>query len=608
LERYRGKSLKRKAAFVIMLGLLLAWNMLFAFRIPLADAAGTIYIRADGSVDPPSAPILNVGNVYYTFTANIYESVVVERDNIVVDGAGHVLEGTGTENGIDLSGRSNETIENMEIKAFNYGIRLWPSFNNTISGNNITMNTIGILLWSSSNNSIAENDITTNNMHGISLYALSNHNSIYGNSIADNLHGIYLYMSSNNSISGNSITANFDGLYLHTDYRGTSDYNNISGNNIKSNSRSGMFLDLADHNNIYNNDFVDNMEQVLSYYSTNVWDDGYPSGGNYWSDYTGVDLYNGPNQNVAGGDGIGDTPYVIDADNRDNYPLMEPWTPVTGVESLVVRGLDNRIYYRAYNVTTASWASWNALPGLTCDSPAAAVCGNELHIVVRSIDGYLLWHGYVNLIGGGFSGWTLLSGSTPSAPTLTSNGTALSLVVRGQDNLIYYRFYDVASHVWTGWAVLPSGSTCDGPAATMLANKLQMVVRSMDGYTIWHSSVDLSTQAFSGWELVGGLTQSKPTLTTCESRGEIILVVRGLDNVIYRNSWSGSSWAGWVGLPTGATCDGIGATVFGEMLHVVVRGMDGYTLWHGNVDLASSAFSGWALLDGSTPSPPTLTI
>jgi len=57
--------------------------------------------------------------------------------------------------------------------------------------------------------------------------------------------------------------------------------------------------------------------------SDSVWDDGYPSGGNYWSDYVGVDLFSGPYQNITGCDGIGDTPILF----RDRYPLMHPWPP-----------------------------------------------------------------------------------------------------------------------------------------------------------------------------------------------------------------------------------------------------------------------------------------
>jgi hypothetical protein len=63
------------------------------------------------------------------------------------------------------------------------------------------------------------------------------------------------------------------------------------------------------HNNLEKNGVQAYVENAQD----NQWEDGYPSGGNYWSDYNGTD---------ADHDGIGDTAYVIDANNTDNYPLM----------------------------------------------------------------------------------------------------------------------------------------------------------------------------------------------------------------------------------------------------------------------------------------------
>jgi hypothetical protein len=141
----------------------------------------------------------------------------------------------------------------------------------------------------------------------------------------------------------------------------------------------------------------------------------------------------------------------------------------------------------------------------------------------------------------------------------------------------------------------------------MLAGKLHVVVRGMDGYTLWHGTVNMSTMVFSGWTIIDGATQSSPILTASESRNEVYLVVRGLNNVIYYDTWTETGWTGWTGLSTGATIDGPGATVTGNTLYMVVRGMDSYALWHGMVDLTNGSLATWTLLSGSTPSPPTVT-
>ncbi len=306
--------MERRAVSGIMLTLLFIGMLTFAFNVQPVKAywiwTETIYIRADGSVEPDATPISSVDNITYTLTDDILgylpnasSAVVVERDNIIFDGAGHILAGTRSETGIELSDRINVTIRNTKITTFSTGIRLESSSNNTISGNNITNNVQeGIWLESSSNNSIAGNSITNNVYDGIRLW-LSSDNTISGNNICD---GITLSVSSNNTVSGNNITNN---IYY------------------------GIYLYKSSNNKFYHNNFINNTQQVhrdVAVYD-NFWDDGYPSGGNYWSDYTGVDNYSGPHQNQTGSDCIGDRPYIIakpyiiDQPIQDNYPLMNPW-------------------------------------------------------------------------------------------------------------------------------------------------------------------------------------------------------------------------------------------------------------------------------------------
>jgi len=253
--------------------------MELSFGSQPVEAGGIIHIRADGSVDPPTAPISTVDNVTYTLTGNVSDSIWVERDNIVVDGAGYMIQEKGGQWGIALGG-TNVTVKNTEIKAFDQGIHLVGSYGNSIIGNDITNNGHGIYIDSSSNNTISGNNITKNTIFGIRLYG-----------------------SSNNSVVENNITKN---------------ENNITRNSI------GIELDHSSNNKIFHNNFINNDRQVRSIaYEraigfVNIWDDGYPSGGNYWSDYTGEDV---------DGDCIGDTPYIIDANNTDSYPRMTLWPP-----------------------------------------------------------------------------------------------------------------------------------------------------------------------------------------------------------------------------------------------------------------------------------------
>jgi len=254
---------------------------------------------------------------------------LINQKNLVIDPSTYPNFGY-----LALVNSTNITANGLELKNNGEGILFAYTTNSTITKNNITNNWSGINLEHSSNNSISGNKITNNEVGIYPCY--SSNNIISGNNItANNLHGITLTASSNNTISGNNITANNDcGIRLYY-----SSNNTISGNNIANNSE-GISLDSSSNNEFFHNNFINNTRQVYDspwgdYPSINVWDNGYPSGGNYWSNYTGIDSYSGPYQNETGSDGIGDTPHVIDGNNQDNYPLMYPFVGIQARVSLI---------------------------------------------------------------------------------------------------------------------------------------------------------------------------------------------------------------------------------------------------------------------------------
>jgi rhodanese-related sulfurtransferase len=160
-----------------------------------------------------------------------------------------------------------------------------------------------------------------------------NHAQIQNNKIINNYCGVNI-SSSYNMISINEITDNqYCGLLI------TAGSSTIFENNITSNNY-GICLNSsqASNNLIYHNNIINNTYQAPTNRAAGLWDDGYPSGGNFWNDYNGTDLFSGVFQNLKGSDGVGDVAYTIDANNTDRYPLIRQW--LRGTRNLTITSTD----------------------------------------------------------------------------------------------------------------------------------------------------------------------------------------------------------------------------------------------------------------------------
>lgn len=271
--------------------------------------------------------------------------------NITVNGA----ELKYNSQGVFLANTTNSKILNCIIEDNHDGIRVWKSSNNFFYKNVITKNYLGISFYESHDNMLYENLISFNDFGGVELYRSSDnevfmnnitsnnkkfepagggiyitmystYNIIHKNFIAYNQeHGVHIGVASRNSIRGNNITNNSGtGVYVY------GSYNIICENNFVMNGRGILLSEYQTYENkIFHNNFIDNAEPsgiASTSASKNYWDNGYPFGGNYWTEYTYGDMFNGLNQDQLGNDGIGDIPIIMNPNNIDRYPLMAPVT------------------------------------------------------------------------------------------------------------------------------------------------------------------------------------------------------------------------------------------------------------------------------------------
>jgi nitrous oxidase accessory protein NosD len=322
----------------------------FALAVPTNVSAATITVPDDYSTIQQAINAASAGDTVYVRSGTYYEHVTIgksltlqgeNRDTTIIDGSGtgDVIQVTGDkvnfneltvhngDFGIQLQSSDHDTISNMIISNHTfYGVGVHGSCYNLIIDCSLTNCGSGIALWAGSHNNTYENCEASYSPSG--FHVGWGHYNLVKNCKAWNCsRGIDLDSCWYARVENCDVWSNAAGIVLHS--WGSAKYNTITECNAYSNGIGIHVYDQQSHggyNEIYRNDFMNNtqFQAVDEQYYPNEWDDGYPSGGNYWGDYTGVDNYSGVNQDQPGSDGIGDTPYIIPgtATSRDNYPLM----------------------------------------------------------------------------------------------------------------------------------------------------------------------------------------------------------------------------------------------------------------------------------------------
>lgn len=281
------------------------------------DGAGQVFLfncqnMTVKNVQPPSNQI-NAIQLTNTTNCNITNcrgkiSIIESSHNFVYENSPKIVTISG--------GNHNKVFRNTIVNS-SVCIELYKSEYNEVYEN---------ILLNSSNSPGAENrHFSGKNTVGIQLGESQlggcYYNKVFGNNLVNHDVAIESYGGTNNSIYSNNIANSNVGISLNGAY-----YNEVHKNTI-TNCSSAVSI-RGRYNSLYHNNFIENNNQISirdSYLFTsdiiterstnNTFDSGNLLGGNYWSNYNGTD---------NDGDGFGDTPFIINEENQDNYPLMQP--------------------------------------------------------------------------------------------------------------------------------------------------------------------------------------------------------------------------------------------------------------------------------------------
>lgn len=334
-----------KALTVTIILLTAAWTV----NLQVSKASTTLVVPTDYPTITSAVNHATQGDTIEVNDGVYYENLQINKSltlegqdsqNTIIIGNGGLNEPavlTLAAPDIRISGLTIESA-NSSISSQNaIGINIQGDYC-TITDNIIENNYMGIFCSLQSSTTITNNFITSSIKDGIRFYAGSLNNISNNTIVANAVSGIALGGYSN-TVIGNILQNNFRGLGLGASY------STVFDNTIVSNTESGIFLSGSKNvisanefgqnkygvfittqgaapreNEIYHNNFVNNINNAFgnSSYLTETWDNGYPSSGNYWSDYQSK--YPDANENSSSG--IASIPYVINSNNTDNYPLI----------------------------------------------------------------------------------------------------------------------------------------------------------------------------------------------------------------------------------------------------------------------------------------------